>query len=81
MSERRDESFEREAQPALDKALVLDRLFLLRDEIGLDVEEEDLKYLLGEDDNDFLSNLASLALEHGIDHDEMFEQLGIPRQY
>ena len=67
-----------ESEPALDKGAVLDKLFELRDELGIDISEEDLEALLGEDDNDFLGNLATLALMHGQDHEEFFDRLGIP---
>ena len=77
MVERLGDTPEYESQPALDQRAILDKLFELREEIGLDVEEGDLRDLMGEDDNDFLGNLATLALEHGVDHEEMFELLGI----
>lgn len=77
MVERLGDTPEYESQPALDQGAILDKLFELREEIGLDVEEGDLRDLMGEDDNDFLGNLATLALEHGVDHEEMFELLGI----
>lgn len=67
-----------ESEPTLDKAAILDKLFELRDEYNLDIYEEDLEALLGEDNNDFLGNLATLALMHGIDHEEFFDRLGIP---
>lgn len=80
MVERLGDSSEHESQPELDRGAILDKLFELRDEIGVDIEEGDLADLLGEDDNDFLGNLATFALEHGVDHEEMFELLGIPTE-
>lgn len=80
MVERLGNTSEYESQPALDQGAILDKLFELRDEIGIDIEGEDLRDLMGEDDNDFLGNLATLALEHGVDHEEMFELLGIPTE-
>lgn len=65
------------AEKPLDKGAILDRLFALADEFGISVEDTDVEYLLGQDDNDFLGNLLSLALESGVDGDELFERLGI----
>lgn len=65
------------AEQPLDKNTILDRLFELAGELGIDIEEVDVEFLLGEDDNDFLGNLTSLALENGIDPEELFERLGI----
>jgi len=77
MGERLSGSPEHEFQPMLDRGMVLDRLFELREELGIDIEEADLADLMGEDDNDFMGNLTTLALEHGIDHEDMFDRLGI----
>lgn len=64
-------------QPPLSKGLILDRLFAQAEALGIDIDEDDLPDLVGEDDNDFLGNLTSLALESGIDPDELFYRLGI----
>lgn len=50
---------------------------------GIDIEEEDLEALLGEDDNDFLGNLTSLIAENGIfdTADDFLRELGIPTVY
>jgi hypothetical protein len=67
--------------PSLDKAAVLDTLFEKAEELGVDIAEEDLEGLLGEDDNDFLGNIATLALMNGLDIEAFFEQLGIPADF
>lgn len=64
-------------QPPLSKGLILDRLFSQAEALGVDIEERDLPGLVGEDDNDFLGNLTSLALENGLDPDELFYRLGV----
>lgn len=68
-------------QPELDKERILDTLFYLRDRYELDLEKEDQQDLLGEDDKDFLSNLATLALMHDIDYEDFFIELGVPAVY
>lgn len=41
----------------------------------------DVEGLLGQDDNDFLGNLATIALMHEIDHEDLFERLEIPLEH
>lgn len=78
-NERPDFSKEHEAeQPLLNKEAILNTLFAKASELGMDVDEADVEGWLGEDDNDFLGNLATLALMHNIDREEFFETLGIP---
>lgn len=64
-------------EPTLDKEAILNRLFEHAEELGIEIAEDDVEYLLGVDDNDFLGNLVTLALEYGVDPDELFDQLGI----
>ncbi len=65
------------ADKPLDKGRVLDLLFEVAGELGIDIEEADVADLLGEDDNDFLGNLVSLALMNGVDEEELLGLLGI----
>lgn len=65
------------ADKPLDKGRILDLLFELAGDLGIDIEEADVADLLGGDDNDFLGNLASLALMNGVDEEGLFELLGI----
>jgi hypothetical protein len=62
----------------LDQDKILDRLY---DEVAvkfdLDLEEVDAAGLIGQDDNDFIGNLATFALMHDLDHEEFFGMLGI----
>ena len=66
-----------------DKERILDNLFRLRDEleIFIDVEEGDVKSILGEDDTDFLTNLTTIALMNGFDPDDFFELLDKPAKF
>lgn len=70
-------------QPRIDKGAVLDRLLEIAEELGVDVAEEDIKWLrdkvLASDaDNEFLDWLISTSWQSGVDHEELFERLGIP---
>lgn len=64
-------------QPPVDLREVLSRLARLNHELGWGLEEDAIEDLKGADDNDLLGNLATLALEHGIDPDDFFYVLGI----
>lgn len=77
MSERIPSIEQEPDQPPLSKGLILDRLFVQREALGIDIEEREVRELIGEDDNDFLGNLTTLALENGIDPDELFYRLGV----
>ncbi|MDN5274137.1 MAG: hypothetical protein JWP06_38 [Candidatus Saccharibacteria bacterium] len=48
-------------------------------ELGVDLDNRDeLEQLLGDDDEELISNLVSLAAENGIDIEEFLVRLGIP---
>ncbi len=67
-------------QPLLSRNDILLRLARLNRELGWGLEEDVISDLEGDnpdDDNDFLGNLASLAYEHDIDHEEFFQLLGV----
>lgn len=62
---------------ATEKRKIIERLFELRDELEIliDVEEEDIEDIVGQDDIDFLSNLTTMAIMNGFDPDDFFELL------
>jgi len=75
----------REVEPApdlpLDKGAILDKLFdRVSDTWGIDLEELDVARLLGDNDNDFLKNLISLAVMEDIDPNTFLIHLGVPRE-
>jgi folate-binding Fe-S cluster repair protein YgfZ len=64
-------------QPPLLKSLILDRLFVQAEALCIDIDEREVAELIGEDDNDFLGNLTTLALVNNLDPEELFYRLGI----
>ncbi len=72
---------EEDSQPELNLERILDTLFHVKDRYGIDLEEEDLREMLGEDDNDFLGNLATLATMYDIDYEDFFIEIGVPAHY
>ena len=65
----------------LDKAAILDKLLgKVSDMWGIDMDEGDVGRLLGENDNDFLTNLISLAVVEDIDPNTFLIHLGVPRE-
>lgn len=69
------------SEMGLDKEAILNDLFNVASELGIDVEEIDVEDLLGMDDTDFLGNLATLAFMHGHDHEDFFGRLHIPVEH
>ncbi|HEY5695588.1 MAG TPA: hypothetical protein VIQ80_02025 [Candidatus Saccharimonadales bacterium] len=70
-------------QPRIDKGAVLDKLLETAEELGVDVAEKDIewlrdKVLASDADNEFLDWLISISWQSGVDHEELFERLGIP---
>jgi hypothetical protein len=71
-------------QPRIDKGAVLDKLLdEVAEELGIDVEEDDIEWLRSEvlasdADHEFLDWLVSLAWSQGVDHEELLERLGVP---
>ena len=71
-------------QPPIDKGAVLNELFdRVADEYGIDVTEDDVRWLTEEteaasDDGEFIEWLMSLAAQSGVDPIEFLQQLGIP---
>lgn len=68
-----EESFE--AIPNLER--VLEHLLKYAEEHDLDIEIDDVRDLLGEDDNDFLSNLATIAAMYDIEYMDLLIELGV----
>ena len=66
-----------------EKVKMIERLFELRDELDIviDIEEEDIADIVGQDDTDFLSNLTTAAIMNGFDPDDFFELLGKPARF
>ena len=64
--------------PTIYKEVILNNLLGKAEGLGIDVDELGLEDLLGGDDNDFIGNLVTLALERGIDHEEFLTMLGVP---
>lgn len=79
----RFESGEPEKLKTTEKRRIIERLFELRHELEvfIDIEEEDLEDLVGQDDIDFLSNLTTTAIMNGFDPDDFFELLDMPARF
>lgn len=69
-----NESFEQPPLYKIDILMALDRVV---NELGIDMEDQDVGALLGADDNDLIGNLTMLAIMHDIDPDEFLKALGV----
>lgn len=70
-----------EDEYTLEVSRIFERLSALCDEIGYEFDFADVEDILGQDENDFLSNLATFAQGLGLDHEEFFERLGIDAEF
>ena len=86
------ESLSHNSERGLEEVFVLDTRAVIAELIELnnnlddinqrfDLQPEDLKDLLGADENDFLGNLAMFSEMHDIDHDVLFKILGIDASF
>lgn len=78
LAPRSDGEVAHDTEAELDHERILTHLLRIAKREGVDTDEEDLRLILGEDDNDFLGGLASWAAENGIDHEDLFMELGVP---
>ena len=66
----------------IEASIIFEKLFEVCEEIGYELDPTDLEYILGEDENDFLGNIASFALEQlGLDPEVLYERLGIDAEF
>lgn len=69
-----------EAEAELDYERILAHLLRIAEQKGIEADEEDLRLILGEDNNDFLGGLTSWAWANEIDHEDLFIELGVPAE-